>query len=84
MVSHLNPTQMTNVILICSKNRRIHLSAIADFFTRNPLTNPESIALELENLRECIVLTSPKNANLGDVQDSYVILGELITLFREM
>lgn len=63
---------------------KIHLSAIADFFNRNPSMTPENVALELENLKDALILSVQDESKGKDVRESYRLLKELIDTFREM
>lgn len=75
---------MKNEFLLATARGPIHLSAIADYFERNPSLTPESIALELEHVRDCMVHAVPETCAIKDVQATHKLIGELIIMFREM
>lgn len=75
---------MSNAFLLGIPSGQIHLSAVSNFFENNPAITPESIALELEHVRECMVQASPENCHIADIKATHKLLSELIIMFREM
>ena len=75
---------MNHEFLLATASGNIHLSAIADYFDRNPNLTPESIALELEHVRDTMIHAVPDTTPLKDVQATHKLLGDLIIMFREM
>ena len=70
--------------LLAAPSGTIHLSAIADYFERNPKLTPESIALQLEHVRNTMIHAVPDDTALKDVQATDKLLEDLIIMFREM
>jgi hypothetical protein len=76
---------MKNIgIKLTAGSREINVSPIAEFFDRNQHISPESIAFELEHLRDCMVSNAPEACDFKDIKVTYSLLSELISLYREM
>jgi len=75
---------MSSQLLLVTASQKIHLSAVTDYFDRNPNQSPESIALELEHVRDTMIHAVPDTTPLKDVQATHKFLGDLIIMFREM
>lgn len=81
---YLNFINMSYALVLNKNDKTIHVSAVADFFRKNPNIDPESVALELEQVRDSIIMASPEQCHVRDIQASYKLLTDLIIMFREM
>lgn len=68
-------------VFMKSEEEITHL--VKSFFTKNPLSK-ESMAYELEQLKDTLITGTPDHVPLASVKVTYVLLTDLILLLRSL